>query len=352
MQPWEDDQVVKVADAPSAPVSMQPWEDSPGQQSQSLPAGPKGTGISADAFERSPNYPNSMMTDPTVSDALTVYGAGSLAKAGIQLGTAGVQGVASLLETPESLKSAGITANALEHMAPGGQNPADYVDAVEKQFSSQGLLGTTARETWDKMSPAAQKAGQGARDAFAAIKQAMGPDAVMVDANAALDPIANEALKRGTGLFSKTENLANPFYDAYDGLQNIAKQQGGKLTIDNIDTALQETGDMMHEGGEAVQKTFAKLYGRLADARDVIVNTVANNVQDQGLKQAFLKNNADYSTIMRVLPTVEKSAYKEAVKEGVSAYQKYIGPLGEKLAVAGGTYAIAKGVIDKVLGNR
>jgi hypothetical protein len=259
--------------------------------------------------------------------------------------------VASLFETPESLKSAGINATTLEHMAPGGQAPGDWANAVEKQFQAKGVLAKTANDTWKLMYPEAQKVGQAARDAFDAVKEAGGPDAVMIDANKALDPIANEALKRGTGLFSKTENLANPFYQAYDGLQDIAKGQGGKLSVDNIDSALQETGTMMNEGGEAVQGTYSKLYGKLADARDIIVNNVANQVRDQGLKQALLQNNADYSTYMRVLPSIEKAGYREAIKEGVSAYAKHIGPLGEKLMAAGGMYAATRAIMDKVLGN-
>lgn len=255
--------------------------------------------------------------------------------------------IASLFEAPESLKSAGITSSVLEHMAPGGQNPADYVDAVEKQLSNNGALATTAKETWDNMSKLANSAGQAISQAKDAIRQAS-PDALMVDANKILDPIANEALKRGTGLFSKTENLANPFYDAFDGLQKIAQQQGGKLTIDNLDSALQETGERMNEGGDAVQTVFSKLYGKLADARDSIVNNVAEQSGNPAIKDALLRNNADYSTYMRLLPGIGKSAAKEAIKEGISAYQKYGGPTILKYGASGATALTGEHLIEKL----
>lgn len=344
---WDDP---AVASAPTAAPNL--WEDVSGTSTPAMPSGQPGTGTSAGELERSSEYPNAKMTDPTAQDAMTIYGTGQLAKLGIEGATASVRGITSLWEVPESLKSAGVTGSTLEHMSPGGQNPGDYVNAVEKQLSAKGVLATTAKETWDKMAPAAKKVGEAVTEAMNNIKQAAGPEALLVDANTALDPIANEALKRGTGLFAKTENLANPFYDAYDGLQKIAREQGGKLTLDNINAALHETGQMMNEGGEAVKTTFAKLYGKLADVRDVIVNTVANQAENPELKQALLKNNADYSTYTRILPSVEKAAYKEAIKEGVSAYQKHIGPLGEKLAIAGGSYAVVRGILDKVLGNK
>lgn len=330
LEPWEEAAAAQATVNPAVQESqaptMEPWEEAQAAQKVSLstPAGypePQLSDSPAAGAEKPPEQKaGELITSPKLAEGMLVGSLGGLAtmKAG--------GSIASLFEAPESLKSAGITANTLEHMAPGSQNPADYVKAVENQLSSKGVLATTAKETWDKMYPAAQKVGKGVREAMSAIKQAAGPDSLMVDANTALDPIANEALKRGTGLFSKTENLANPFYDAYDGLQKIAKQQGGKLSLDNLDAALHETGQIMNEGGEAVKTTFAKLYGKLADARDVIVNTVADQAGDQGLKQALLQNNADYSTYMRVLPSVEKAAFKEGIKEGVSAFRKYGGP--------------------------
>ncbi len=344
--PWEAFPA-ETAHPPHEDIPNTPWEIHAPEQEKGLfnqKLSP-GTTSPDTAFQQDLSGPG--IQDATVGDVSSVYGATGLAKAAAGGAMAGAEGISSIFKTPESLKSAGITAQTLEHMIPGGQNPADYVQAVEKQLSNNGAIATTAKETWDNMNKLANAAGSAIGQAKLAIQQAA-PDALMVDANKALDPIANEALKRGMGLFSKTENLANPFYDAYDGLQKIAAQQGGKLTIDNLDSALHETGQLMNEGGEAVRTTFSKLYGKLADARDIIVNNVAEASGNPALKESLLKNNADYSTYMRLLPVVGKSAAKEAIKEGVSAYTKYGGPTILKYGASGATALTGEHLIEKL----
>lgn len=290
------------------------------------------------------------LQDVSIPDAMTVYGAGQLTKLGVQGGAAAVKGIGSLFETPESLKSAGITAKTLENMAPGGQNPSNYAEAVEKQLGSKGILAKTAKDTWTNLNGKITESGTAIQNAMSSIQEA-NPNALLVDAKNALEPIADEALKRSAGLFSATANSANPFFQAYDGLMKTATQQAGKLSLDNVTSALQETGKMMDEGGEETQATFGKLYGKLADVRDGIVNTVAQQANNPELSQTLLKNNADYSTYMRILPAIEKAGYREAIKEGVSAYQKYGGPLVAKgLAVYGLGRGIQEG-IDKFLGT-
>jgi hypothetical protein len=132
---------------------------------------------------------------------------------------------------------------------------------------------------------------------------------------------------------------------------NMAKQQGGKLTLDNVDAVLKETGAMMDNGEEAAN-LYGPVYGKLADVRDAMVHTIGQQSNNPEIMQTLLKHNADYSTYMRLLPSVERSAFREAIKEGVSGYQKYIGPLGEKLLMAGGAYGAVRGVVGKVLGNQ
>lgn len=80
-----------------------------------------GEGLSALEFERSPNYPNARMTDPTASDAMTVYGLGSLAKTGVGMAADTTLGKA-VLNSPSSLspeydvlhEAAGISKNLPE----------------------------------------------------------------------------------------------------------------------------------------------------------------------------------------------------------------------------------------------
>lgn len=345
LEPWEQAQQAQMP-MQAPPPTMEPWEAAQAS-SQSRP------------FPEPQTVDQKGLQDVSISDAMTAYGAGQLAKLGVQGGTAAVQGIGSLFETPESLKSAGITANTIGHMAPTGQNPADYANAVEKQLQSNDALGTTAKETWDKMNSLKQKAGQAIGDILQKIKSAESTidsqfgdigNPTIVDAQKSLQPLSEKISEMGTGVYSGTQLAAKPFQEAYQGLMGMAEQQGGKLSLDNIDTVLKETGEMMDKGEEA-SSLYGPVYGRLADVRDSMVNSIAQQSNNPELAQTLLKNNADYSTYMRLLPSVEKAGYKEAIKEGVSAYRKYGGPLVAKLAAG---YGIGKGIqeaIDKVMGS-
>lgn len=256
----------------------------------------------------------------------------------------------SFFTAPESLKNAGINATTLEHMAPGGQAPGDWTKAVESQLKDNGVLGNTANSTWKLMNTKANKVGANITGIMNQIGQAS-PEALQVDAQSALQPLANKLQTFGKNMYSEAQSVAKPFQEALQSLSQTAQQQGGKLTLDNIDQALKQTGEMMNGGQEAIEK-YGPVYGKIADVRDQIVQGVATQSGNPGLASDLLKNNADYSTYMRLMPSVEKSAYKEAVKEGVSAYQKHIGPLGEKMAVAGGAYAVARTALDKLMGTQ
>lgn len=324
-----------------------------------------GTTAPAAAFKQDVNGPG--VQDSTVTDAANVYGLGSFGKAvateGIPAVGEGAVGVVnkikSFFETPESLKSAGIDANTLKRIAPGGQNPADYVKAVEQQLINNDALGTSAKETWDKMNPLKNSVGKQIGDDLATLKSSESAidakygdvgNPTIVDAEKALQPISEKIAELGTGIYSDAQNMAKPYQQVYSGLLNMAKDQGGKLSLENIDSVLKQTGEMM-DHGEVARETYGPIYGKLADVRDSMVHTIAQQSGNPEIAQRLLKNNADYSTYLRLLPTVERGAYKEAVKEGVSAYQKHIGPLGEKLAIAGGSYAVIREVLDKILGS-
>src|SRR6185437_4376286 len=160
----------------------------------------------------------------------------------------------------------------------------------------------------------------------------------------------DEWTKRASGLVPDM-SAAKPFEEYANALGKIAQSQGGKLTLDNIDQALKEVGTKLDESSQDMEPVFSKLYGKLADARDSIVNTIANQAGDPALKTNLLKNNADYSTYMRLLPSIEKNAYKEAIKEGVSAYQKYGGQIITKVAAASEVAHLLHEAINKVLGS-
>jgi len=353
--PWNDYAAPTAMPPSSASSDSPPWEDfaaSPPQTGMFGQTLKPGTTAPATAFQQDVQGPG--LQDATIPDGLALYGAAGIAKTGASIAAAGASaaknGIASIFEAPESLKSAGITARTLENMAPGNQNPADYTAAVEKQLQGNGALGNTAKETWDKMNTLKDAAGLGVQSAFSAIKNSASPSALMADAQSALQPLVDEWTKRASGLVPDM-SAAKPFEEYANALGKIAQSQGGKLTLDNIDQALKEVGTKLDESSQDMEPVFSKLYGKLADARDSIVNTIANQAGDPALKTNLLKNNADYSTYMRLLPSIEKNAYKEAIKEGVSAYQKYGGPIITKVAAASEVAHLLHEAINKVLGS-
>lgn len=384
MDPWEEAQAARTpATPPIQTPTMDPWEEARAAQGLGPPSASSGMteqGAPVLSSTTPSGYPEPIFSDNPPAGAEVPYGqkvmnrlqkvgegmgVGTLGAAGVSglAGKAGkaYEGVTSLFETPESLKSAGITTTTLQHMAPMGQNPADYANAVETQLQGKGVLAKTAKDTWDLMNSEKAKVGRSIGDfyqkvAAEAAKYGDIENPLVVDAQSALQPLVKESAKRAGGLFSATQNTATPFQQAYEGLMNMAKQQGDKLGLDNIEAALQETGNMMDEGGEAAEAIFGKLYGKLADVRDLMVNTVAQQAKTMNPElaedvQTFLKNNADYSTYMRLLPSVTKAGFKEAIREGVSAYRKYGGPLVTKgLAVYGIGKSIQEG-IGKFLGH-
>lgn len=292
----------------------------------------------------------SMYRNP-VTTALTAAGVASG-------GAAAYEKASSLFEVPETLKSAGINATTLEHMAPGSQAPGDYANAVESQLKNNNVLANSANETWKLMDAAKNDAGKAIGDILQKIKKASAKisdefggvlDPTVVDAQTALKPILEASDNSGT-IYSEEKSFITPYQEAHDALMKTAQKQGGVLTLDNIDAALKRTGSMMDKGEEAVSK-YGPVYGKLADVRDGMIETIAQNSNDPSLKSDLLKNNADYSTYSRVLPSIERAGYREAIKAGVSAYQKHVGPLGEKLAIAGGSYAAVKAIVDKILGS-
>ncbi len=254
-----------------------------------------------------------------------------------------------LIKVPESLKSAGINATTLEHMAPNGQPPGDWAQALEKQLQGNGVLAKTANDTWKLMSSEASDVGKNITGLMNQIKQSS-PEALQVNAQTALQPLANKVQEFGDPMYSAEGEAVKPYQEALNWLTNKAQQQGGKLTLDNIDASLQKTGNLMN-GGQANVETFGPVYGKLADVRDTIVQNVAQQSGNPDLGTDLLKNNADYSTYMRLLPSIEKSGFREAVRAGISAYQKYGGPLITKVAAGVGIYDELKKSVGKVLGE-
>lgn len=384
--PWDDYAAPTALPPTATPPDTKPWEDYGG--SSSMPTQPPQSvmGAVGAALQAQPGMMADAMTNPvTQAHALPVLAgaAGSvLGPGGATAGNVGgnllsdaalasygrsdqipsvagqvSQGVLAgasdvipaIIKVPDSLKSAGINPTTLDHMAPGGQPPGDWALAVEKQLKNNGVLANTANETWKLMNAEKDKVGAAIGDIMNKIGQAS-PEALQVDAQTALAPLSNEAKQLGGSIFSAGKTAATPYEEANNALMQQAQSQGGKLNLDNIQTALDQAGKLMNGGQKAVEE-FGPVYGKLANVRDNIVQGIADQSGNPDLATDLLKNNADYSTYMRLLPTIEKSGYREAVKAGVSAFQKHGGPLVTKVAATMGAYDELKKAISKVTGE-
>jgi hypothetical protein len=366
---WEIAQA-QTPPSPSATPPMDAWDVAAtqlGKASTSVASLPKSTNQTTPGGfpepQQSDNYPAGAEVPFEQRLATNMVQAGQGMMAGNLGGkiAAGVGGkVLSFFEAPESLKSAGITAQTLRNMAPGGQNPADYTAAVENQLSGYGVLDTTPKGTWNAMNTDLGKGVTAVKNALNTVREeasANAPqsvtgivDPLMIDAKTAIQPLLEKVQQAAQGAYGATKEAAKPFQDAANWLVKQAQLQGGKISFDNVDALMKETGSMMDQGPEA-EAIYGPVYGGIADMKDGMVKTVADLSGDPNVRQQLLENNAKVSTYLRLMPSIEKATYQAAVKEGVSAYQKYIGPLGTKFAMAGGAYAGIRKVLDMALGT-
>lgn len=254
-------------------------------------------------------------------------------------------GIASFFQKAPTLLSAGIKPITIAKMVPNGVNPADFGQELEQKLTNAGALGKGA-DAWDKMNNFTQTAGQRVGSALNAVSQSAGPQALTVDAETALKPIYDAWGNEVNALVPDTK-ATSTFGKYYSALANVAQQQGGKLTLDNIHDFLQEIGPKTHTGTDAMQDIYSKLYSVGADARDGVVNTVAQQANSPALAQNLLSANNDYSTGLRLLPDVKRAASAVPIKEGMSTFQKVGGPTILKYAAGVGGLDALKGLIPK-----
>jgi hypothetical protein len=266
------------------------------------------------------DQPQKMTAGPTPEDLMSLSGGYGMG----QLAGMGASGVASLFEKTPTLINAGIKPATILRMTPKGMNPAVFGANLEDDLNDAGAIGKNASETWQNMNTLANQAGQRVGSSLQAIQQAAGPNAVTVDAGTALQPVVDGWAERASGAVSGTRRLAVPFEQAHQALIQQAAQQGGQLTLDNVRSVMDEIGPLVHKGPEATQEAYSELYGALADARDGMVQRVAQQARNPQLAQNLLDANADYSKYMRLMPDINKAASAYPIKEGVSMAQKVV----------------------------
>jgi hypothetical protein len=278
-----------------------------------------------------------------VTTATSIYGAGKA------IGGA-ASGIGSLFEEEPTLNSAGIKRPTLQSMTPAGVNPATFGKDLETQLNAQNLIGKTPPETFDNFSNAIKTSGNSVARAKSAIAQAAGSGALAVSPETALGPLYQGWSKEINSIVPDGRTIGT-FGKYYEGLANIAKQQGGSLTLDNLDDFLHEVGPKTYDGPEALQPIYRKIYAAGANARDNVVSTIAQQANDPSLRDNFLQSNAQYSKLMRLMPDINKSAATFATaKEPISTFGK-IAPYFEKGLGWGTGGTLAVEAVKKLLGK-
>lgn len=250
-------------------------------------------------------------------------GIGELAGVGITKGAGMFKNVPDLLD-------AGIRPKTLQTMTPAGINPAEFAHSLKSSLNKEEAIGKNAADTWNKMHALKEQAGQDVGSALEAIGKtasSSGTNPLVVPAEQALKPVLEGWTERASGATTARKAMAKPFEQVYSALVGKAANQGGMLTLDDLRGAMDEIGPMTHKGAPQIQEAMSELYGVLANARDAMVNTVAKQASDPALASNLLGANARYSKYVRLMPDVTAHTTKEAIKEGISAFQKYGGPI-------------------------
>jgi hypothetical protein len=347
--PWEDIPAPTALPPNIVSPETMPWEDI--LSATVPPSRPIKTNIPEPQVSGNDNLGDAVPFEQRLGQNLAALGAGAGAA---QLSGNLVSMGAKLFENVPDLLEAGIKPQTLARMTPQGVNPADFAKTLQNDLNAEGAIGKTSKATFDSMLKNTTQAGEDVRTARDAIAQAAGPQAVTVNAQTALQPIYDAWGKEVNAIVPDSKTIST-FGKYHEGLMKVAQNQGGQLSLDNIHDFLQEIGPKVNTGSEANQAIYSKLYGVGLDAQKGVVNTIAKQAGDNSLATNLLDANARYSRNMRLMPDVTMNTAKEAIKEGISAFQKYGGPTilkyGAAAAGVSGLEELTKKIYHVVTGG-
>ena len=228
-------------------------------------------------------------------------------------------------------------------------NPGKIGEEVGNLLSKEGIVGATPKNTMDNLIKAHTKAGD---EVGQAIKNIHGSGRAAINAEKALQPLAETVKEYSSAMTGTKRNLAKHFEEV---LNHFKKQssQDGMLSFDDVTKALKEVGPLTSKGSDEAQQAMSLLYGKLANVRDEMVKEVATKAKNPSLREALLKANKKFSTYTRIMPDIERSAAKEAVGASspfagpVDALKQYAAKKASGLLNKAGTAMKGFGLDDK-----
>ena len=188
-------------------------------------------------------------------------------------------------------------------------NLADIRTESGKKLVNEGVVGGMGQDIGDRLQAANEKMddfGNQVKDSIGKVKS-KGIDA-SVDAKTVLNPLLDKYVKLGD---SSVPAMGRPYAELYTRLEKIANQNGGKLSFEDIDKELHDPGlkeAFKKTADSRAYETAKTKYAVLADARDQIVNQIAQQSGDPKIASNLTNANKGYSYYTRIAKDMETPA--------------------------------------------
>lgn len=257
--------------------------------------------------------------------------------------------------------TAGIKPSTVLGLA-GKSEPSEIGYRLSEWLRTRGMASMRSGEIAKKSIQLESDYGRRVGNAISDIKSA-GVDTT-VDSGKALQPIVDRWANYAKSALSEGKRKAVPFEQIYNDLSSIAKNSNNRLSLDTIREKMAEVGEQLNGMTDSNPRlaAYEELYGSLANVRDGIVQSVANNVGNQNLKNELLKANKDYSTLLRLQPDIRRSAARETTNKPFSGgiqratapyISRTIGAVGRQLSGATelGAKTVRMGVLNRTSKN-
>lgn len=217
----------------------------------------------------------------------------------------------------------GVSPGTIEEMTMRGKNPGQTGLELGRALHEEGAVRTSAAESYARVQELQNQYGQQVDQALNNIRatnRSMGvypelADPLKHEANKILKPLLDEANSLRESQYPTDKYAARWYRAAYNSLAEKAKKGGDFITLDDVRGELQKVGSQFNAVSKLGDKfpIISKLYGRLADLRDSMVQEIADAAGDQGLADALTQANQGFSRYTRIIPDAASHAAKEAV---------------------------------------
>lgn len=267
----------------------------------------------------------------TISDlALTAYPAGKLFKGAARKIGSEVPNVLERFGSRGVLSSSGISPKTLERLS-GRANPSEVGTQLGIKLTQEGVPGLSARTTFDNAQRVMNEYGRKVEDSLRAIKETNSSlgvypelaDPLKVEATKVLKPITDEYAELANSSYRLDRQAARPWKELYDSLIKKSESNNGFIGLDDVRGEMQKIGKMFDyvQPDSEKFKMVSKLYGKLADTRDSMVEMIAKQSGNPELASNLLKANEGYSRYSKIFPDLKRKASKEGV--GTSTLLKH-----------------------------